>query len=36
MFSGDEFSKTSKYFLDKNIVEIATPSQFKGSCAVEV
>ena len=31
MFSGDDFSKTSKYFLDKKIVEIAKSFQFKGS-----
>ena len=31
MLSGDDFSKTSKYFLDKKIVDMAKSSHFRGS-----
>ena len=35
MFSGDDFSNTSRYFLDKNIVDVAKSSQFAGSSSIE-
>jgi hypothetical protein len=34
MFSGDDFSKISKYFLDKKMDVTAKSSQFEGRSAV--